>query len=91
MIEQWLLSPEHFCVAPSGDFKGLSDTCYWGLPSIQAADPAYPPLGYCMSSRSSQLTRAEKTTSYGDDSYEMLSNRARVHLGAHGSACALVT
>ena len=25
---------------------GNSDTCYWGLPSISADDPAYPPLGY---------------------------------------------
>ena len=29
-----------------GDFAGNADTCYWGLPSINAADPAYPPLGY---------------------------------------------
>ena len=26
--------------------KGNADSCYWGLPSIQASDPAYPPLGY---------------------------------------------
>ena len=46
MMEQWLHSPEHFCISPNGDFAGNKDTCYWGLPSIQAADPAYPPLGY---------------------------------------------
>jgi hypothetical protein len=42
----WLLSPEHFCVAKDGDFQGNADACYWGLPSIQRADPAFPPLGY---------------------------------------------
>eukprot|EP00966_Prymnesium_polylepis_P194679 4512857-Prymnesium_polylepis.1 len=46
MVRDWLLSPDHFCVAPDGDFKGNSDDCYWGLPSIQKADPAFPPLGY---------------------------------------------
>ena len=46
MVQEWLLSPEHFCVAPDGDFKGNSDDCYWGLPSIQKGDPAFPPLGY---------------------------------------------
>lgn len=45
MMEKWLHSPDHFCIAPNGDFAGNSDTCYWGLPSIQAADPAFPPLG----------------------------------------------
>jgi putative isomerase len=46
MAKNWLLSPEHFCIAPGGDFVGNSDDCYWGLPSIQKADPAFPPLGY---------------------------------------------
>ena len=46
MVQDWLLSPERFCVAPAGDFAGNKDTCYWGLPSISADDPAYPPLGY---------------------------------------------
>jgi len=46
MVTGWLLSPDHFCVAPNGDFAGNSDDCYWGLPSIQKADPAFPPLGY---------------------------------------------
>jgi hypothetical protein len=31
-----LQSPEHFCIAPNGDFEGNKDTCYWGLPSIEA-------------------------------------------------------
>ena len=26
--------------------QGNRDECYWGLPSIAASDPAYPPLGY---------------------------------------------
>jgi hypothetical protein len=46
MVSKWLLSPEHFCIAPQGDFAGNHDDCYWGLPSIQRADPAFPPLGY---------------------------------------------
>lgn len=46
MIEQWLFNKDRFCIAEEGDFSGLNDTCYWGLPSIQASDPAYPPLGY---------------------------------------------
>ena len=46
IVNKWLLSPKHFCVSPSGDFSGNADTCYWGLPSIEASDPAFPPLGY---------------------------------------------
>ena len=46
MMKNWLHSPEHFCIAPDGDFKGNHDDCYWGLPSIQRSDPAFPPLGY---------------------------------------------
>jgi len=46
LATEWLMSPTRFCVAPNGDFQGNSDDCYWGLPSIQAADPAFPPLGY---------------------------------------------
>lgn len=46
MASNWLMSPEHFCVAPDGDFAGNKDTCYWGLPSIEASDAAFPPLGY---------------------------------------------
>jgi hypothetical protein len=46
MMEQWLMNKDRFCVAEAGDFSGLDDTCYWGLPSIQASDPAFPPLGY---------------------------------------------
>ena len=46
MVTAWLLSPERFCIAPLGDFAGNADECYWGLPSIQRGDPAFPPLGY---------------------------------------------
>lgn len=45
MVTKWLMSPDHFCISPNGDFAGNSDSCYWGLPSIQASDPAFPPLG----------------------------------------------
>lgn len=46
MVHDWLLSPTHFCIAPSGDHAGNHDDCWHGLPSIQRADAAYPPLGY---------------------------------------------
>ena len=41
-----MMNSSHFCIAKGGDFKGNSDTCYWGLPSIEASDPAFPALGY---------------------------------------------
>ena len=46
MVSEWLLSPEHFCISPTGDMAGNHDDCYWGLPSIQRSDVAFPPLGY---------------------------------------------
>jgi glycogen debranching enzyme len=46
MAQTWLMNKSHFCIAPTGDYAGLDDTCYWGLPSIEASDPAYPKLGY---------------------------------------------
>ena len=46
VVEHWLLRPDRFCVAPDGAFTGNRPECWWGLPSIAASDPAYPPLGY---------------------------------------------
>ena len=46
MVEGWLTNKSHFCIAPRGDYEGNDDNCYWGLPSIEASDPAYPALGY---------------------------------------------
>ena len=46
MTNEWLLNSSRFCVAAGGDFSGNSDECYWGLPSIQASDPAFRKLGY---------------------------------------------
>lgn len=46
MVREWLLNSSRFCIARHGDFRGNSDDCYWGLPSVQASDPAFPPLGY---------------------------------------------
>ena len=43
------LSPTHnvdLSLSTPCERKGNADSCYWGLPSIQASDPAYPPLGY---------------------------------------------
>ena len=46
MMTGWLLNASHFCISPEGDHSGNADDCWWGLPSIEASDPAYPPLGY---------------------------------------------
>lgn len=46
MMNKWMLNSSHFCISPKGDFAGNSDACYWGLPSIQASDAAFPALGY---------------------------------------------
>ena len=46
IVEHWLLNASRFCVSPKGDFAGNDDSCYWGLPSIQKGDPAFPRLGY---------------------------------------------
>ena len=46
MVQGWLVNHTRFCIAPEGDFKGNTDSCYWGLPSIQASDRAFPSLGY---------------------------------------------
>ncbi len=46
MATKWLMNSSRFCVTGDGSYTGNADTCYWGLPSIQASDPAYPPLGY---------------------------------------------
>ena len=46
MVHQWLLSPDHFCISADGDFQRNRDACYWGLPSIEASDAAFPGLGY---------------------------------------------
>jgi len=46
MMTEWMMNPRHFCVSPAGDFAGNSDKCWWGLPSIQASDAAFPSLGY---------------------------------------------
>merc|ERR1712187_139277 len=45
-MKKWMLNSSRFCISPNGDFAGNSETCYWGLPSISADDPAFPPLGY---------------------------------------------
>ena len=46
LVTSWLLNKDRFCVAPTGDFAGNDDTCYYGLPSISADDAAFPHLGY---------------------------------------------
>eukprot|EP01079_Euglenida_sp_SAG-EU17-18_P002855 gene2855-3450_t len=43
MMSGWMMNKTRFCITPNGDFAGNSDTCYWGLPSISADDPAFPP------------------------------------------------
>ena len=39
MVTDWLMSAEHFCIG------NRTDECFWGMPSIQASDPAFS-LGY---------------------------------------------
>jgi putative isomerase len=46
MVQKWLLDPTHFAITTAGDHVGNSDDNYWGLPSIDARDPAFPKLGY---------------------------------------------
>jgi len=46
MATQWLLNKEKFCLTPNGDMSGNTKDCWWGLPSINAADPAFPAQGY---------------------------------------------
>eukprot|EP00937_MAST-01D_sp_MAST-1D-sp2_P003752 g3752.t1 len=48
MATRWLLNASRFCLAPGGDphAGNNSRACWWGLPSISADDPAFPPLGY---------------------------------------------
>jgi hypothetical protein len=46
LMSEWLLSKQHFCISRSGDFSGNDDACYYGLPSIDRSDPAFPKLGY---------------------------------------------
>ena len=46
MMREWMLNSSRFCISPEGNFAGNSDACYWGLPSIEASDPAFPALGY---------------------------------------------
>jgi hypothetical protein len=45
MVEHWLTNKTRFCINPKYQTEN-TDTCYWGLPSISADDPAFPPLGY---------------------------------------------
>ena len=46
MATGWLMNSSRFCIDPNGDVANNPASCWWGLPSINAADPAYPPLGY---------------------------------------------
>lgn len=41
----WLLNATRFCLSAEWPLH-QTNTCYWGLPSISADDPAFPPLGY---------------------------------------------
>ena len=43
MMTGWMQNKTRFCITPNGDFAGNDPkTCYWGLPSISADDPAFP-------------------------------------------------
>ncbi len=45
MATEWALNSTRFCLSAAWP-AGVSDACYWGLPSISADDPAFPALGY---------------------------------------------
>ena len=45
-VRRWLLNSSHFAITTAGDFGNNTDDNYWGLPSIEATDPAFPQLGY---------------------------------------------
>ena len=45
MTTHWLLNKTRFCI--NENYQTENDgRCYWGLPSISADDPTFPPLGY---------------------------------------------
>jgi len=47
MVGAWLLNASRFCLSPNGDFEGNDPgSCYWGLPSVSADDPAYMVRGH---------------------------------------------
>jgi hypothetical protein len=47
MVTGWLTNRSRFCINPNGSTDGNDpNACFWGLPSISADDPAFPPLGY---------------------------------------------
>ena len=43
LVTRHLLNASEFCIASDWetDASELPDNCYWGLPSIAAADPSY--------------------------------------------------
>ena len=45
MAAEWALNSSRFCLSETWP-SGVSDACFWGLPSISADDPAFPALGY---------------------------------------------
>ena len=45
MANEWLFNATRFCLSETWP-AGVSPGCFWGLPSISADDPAFPPLGY---------------------------------------------
>jgi putative isomerase len=45
MVTHWLTNKSRFCINPNYETEN-EGRCYWGLPSISADDPTFPPLGY---------------------------------------------
>jgi len=45
MATEWALNATRFCLSSTWP-AGVTDACFWGLPSISADDPAYPAGGY---------------------------------------------
>jgi len=45
MATEWALNSSRFCLSSTWP-AGVTDECFWGLPSISADDPAFPAGGY---------------------------------------------
>ena len=45
MTVHWLTNKTRFCINENYETEN-EGRCYWGLPSISADDPTFPPLGY---------------------------------------------
>ena len=62
MVTHWLTNKSRFCISEQYETEN-DGRCYWGLPSISADDPTYPPLGAHMHHGRSRAPRARHSCS----------------------------